>query len=38
MVSHAIDRAYNNLLSEVFLYVKDEIDIPPEQITSCEEI
>jgi hypothetical protein len=26
------------LLSEVFLYVKDEIDIPPEQITSCEEI
>ena len=38
MVSHAIDRAYNNLLSEVFLYVKDEIDIPPVQITSCEEI
>ena len=38
MVSHAIDRAYNNLLSEVFLYVKDEIDIPPEQIISCEEI
>ena len=38
MVSHAIDRAYNNLLSEVFLYIKDEIDIPPVQITSCEEL
>ena len=38
MVSHAFDRANSNLLSEVFLYVKDEIDIPPEQITSCEEI
>ncbi|RGY66083.1 hypothetical protein DXA30_03520 [Fusobacterium ulcerans] len=38
MVSRAIDRANNNLISEVFLYIKDEIDIPPEQITSCEEI
>lgn len=38
MVSRAIDRANSDLFSEVFLYVKDEIDIPPEQITSCEEI
>jgi len=38
MVRYAIERANNNLFSEVFLYVKDEIDIPPEQITSCEEI
>ena len=37
-VSRAIDRANSDLFSEVFLYVKDEIDIPPEQITSCEEI
>src|SRR5690606_500044 len=32
MVSRAIDRANNDMFSEVFLYVKDEIDIPPEQI------
>lgn len=38
MVSRAIDRANSDLFSEVFLYIKDEIDIPPEQITSCEEI
>lgn len=38
MVSHAVDRANSNLFSEVFLYVKDEIDIPPEQIISCDEI
>lgn len=38
MVSRAIDRANSCLFSEVFLYVKDEIDIPPEQIISCEEI
>lgn len=38
MVSRAIDRANSDLFSEVFLYVKDEIDIPPEQIISCEEI
>lgn len=38
MVSHAIDRANCNLSAQVFLYVKDEIDIPPGQITSCEEI
>lgn len=38
MVSHAIDRANNDLFSEVFLYVKDKTDIPPEQITNCEEI
>lgn len=38
MVSRAIDRANSNLFSEVFLYIKDEIDIPHEQITSCEEM
>lgn len=38
MVSYAIDRANCNLSSQVILYVKDEIDIPPGQITSCEEI
>lgn len=38
LVSYAIDRANSDLFSGVFLYVKDEIDIPPEQITSCEEI
>lgn len=38
MVSRAIDRANSDLFSEVFLYIKDEIDIPPEQITSCDEI
>lgn len=38
MVSRAIDRANSDLFSEVFLYIKYEIDIPPEQITSCKEI
>lgn len=38
MVSQAIDRANSDLFSVVLLYIKDEIDIPPEQITSCEEI
>ena len=31
MVSRAIDRPNNNLISEVFLYIKDEIDIPSKQ-------
>ena len=38
MVSRAINRANSDLFSEEFVYIKDEIDIPPEQITSCEEI
>lgn len=38
MVRHAIDRANSDLYSEVFLYIKEDIDIPADQIYSCEEI
>ncbi|EHK2367345.1 hypothetical protein [Clostridium perfringens] len=34
MLSHAIDRI-NSDLGEVYLYVKDDLDIPPEQILNC---
>ncbi|NCB25349.1 MAG: hypothetical protein EOM62_07745 [Bacteroidia bacterium] len=37
MLSHAIERANGNL-AESFLYVKDDIDILPTQIISCQEI
>lgn len=37
MLSHAIDRA-NGDLDEVYLYVKDEVDILPEQILSCTKL
>lgn len=37
MLSHAIDRS-NNALSEKFLYILDDIIIPPEQIISYNEI
>lgn len=38
MTRHAIDRASNNLFSDVIIYIKDEINIPPNQIDICEEI
>lgn len=38
MVRRAIDRTNNDLFSPVFLYIKDEMDIPPKQIDSFEEI
>lgn len=37
MLSHAIDRAYDKL-GEVYLYIKDELTVPPEQIISYTEI
>ena len=37
MLSHAMERANGNI-TESYLYVKDEIDIPPKQIISCQEI
>lgn len=38
MIYKAIDRARDDLFSEVFIYIKDEVDIPPSQIVQCEEI
>lgn len=37
MLSHAIDRA-NNKLSEEYLYIRDDVIIPPEQIISYNEM
>ena len=37
MLSHAIDRA-NNMLSEVFVYIKDNVTIPPDQIVEISEL
>lgn len=37
LLSHAIDRAYNNL-GQKFLYIKDNLIVPSEQIISCERI
>ncbi|MEG0641408.1 MAG: hypothetical protein RR515_02325 [Clostridium sp.] len=37
LLSHAIDRVNNNL-SKVYLYVKDYVDIPSEQILNCTTI
>ena len=37
MLSHAIDRA-NNDLDVTFLYVKDEVSIPPDQILSISKL
>lgn len=37
MLSHAINRI-NSDLGEVYLYVKDDLDIPPEQILNCTPI
>lgn len=37
MLSHAIERANNNLY-ENYLYVKDEVSIPPSQIISITEL
>lgn len=38
LLSYSIDRAFRWGRDETFLYIKDNIDIPPEQIVSCEEI
>ena len=38
MLSHAIDRAYDQLYSELFLYIKDDCFISPEQILSYSKI
>lgn len=37
MLSHAIDRA-NNDLGMQFLYIRDDVIIPPTQIESIEEM
>lgn len=37
MLSHAIDRAFDNL-NDVYLYIKDDQYIPPEQIISYTKI
>lgn len=37
MLSHAIDRAYDEL-GMTFLYILDDITIPPEQITDCTRL
>ena len=37
MLSHAIDRANDNI-TELFLYIKDELIVPPDQIISCSTI
>lgn len=38
MLSHAIDRAFDNNRSELCLYIKDELIVPPDQIISCSKI
>lgn len=38
LLSYSIDRAFRWGRDETFLYIKDDIDIPPEQIVSYEEI
>lgn len=38
ILSKAVARAQNELFSEVYLYVKDDISIPPEQIIACTKI
>lgn len=35
--SNAIDRAFSNI-SERYIYIRDEVHIPPEQILRCEKI
>lgn len=37
MLGHAIDRSFDDL-SEIYLYVKADSFVPPEQICSCEVI
>lgn len=37
MLSHAIDRA-NNMISEKFVYIKDKVIIPPDQIVEISEL
>ena len=37
MLSHAIDRA-NNMLSEKFVYIKDNVTIPQDQIVKISEL
>lgn len=38
MLLYALDRAFDELISEKFLYVKSDLNIPPEQIRGCTEI
>lgn len=38
LLSYSIDRAFRWGREETFLYIKDDIDIPPTQIISYEEI
>lgn len=38
LLSYSIDRAFKSGRDETFLYIKDDVDIPPEQIVSYEEI
>lgn len=38
LLSYSIDRAFKSGRDETFLYIKDDVDIPPEQIISYEEI
>ena len=37
MLSHSIDRAHDDL-GMTFLYVKDDVTIPPNQIISVSKI
>lgn len=38
MLSYALDRAFDEMLGEEFLYVRSNISIPPNRIISCTEI
>ena len=37
MLFHAIDRAYDEL-GQTYLYLKDDLSVPPEQIISCQKL